>query len=101
MDEDWIIGKQLLARVSDLLEANKVKERLDREADMRQEIQEAAEKNSREESEDVLRRVQNLEQNFLKVEEGFRRVEDKMDTIQNLLQRLTDTKLVSSHVKSQ
>ena len=46
-----------------LLEANKVKERLDREADMRLEIQEAAEKNLREESEDVLRKVQNLEDN--------------------------------------
>ena len=59
-----------------LLEANKVKERLEREADMRLEIQEAAEKNLREESEDVLRKVQNLE--------------DKMNTIQNMLQQRMD-----------
>ena len=74
--EDWVIGKELLARVNGLLEANKVKERLEREADMRLEIQEAAEKNLREESEDVLRKVQNLE--------------DKMNTIQNMLQQRMD-----------
>ena len=91
VNEDCVIGKELLTRVNDLLEDNKVKERLSREADMRWEIAEEAEKNLREESEYTLRRVENLEQNILKVEEGFLRVEDKIDKIQSMLQRLTDT----------
>ena len=91
VNEDWIIGKQLLTRVNDLLEGNKVKERLSREADMRWEIEEEAEKSLREESEYTLRRVENLEQNIAEMEEGFQRVEDKIDKIQTMLQRLTDT----------
>ena len=68
-----------------------MKERLSREADMRWEIEEEAEKSLREESEYTLRRVENLEQNIAEMEEGFQRVEDKIDKIQTMLQRLTDT----------
>ena len=80
-----------------LLEANKVKERLDGEEDMGRKIQEeadadwrAAERKSRKETESVLQRVQSLEQDVKLVQDRVANMDSKMDSVLDLLQQLRD-----------
>ena len=61
-----------------LLEENGVKARLDKEEELRQEIHKEAESKLRKDTESVLQRVQNLEQDF-------KSVHDKMDNILEML----------------
>ena len=98
---------KLLASVNSLLEANKVKERLDGEQDRRRKIEEeanadlrAAERKSRKETESVLQRVQSLEQDVKLVQDKVANMDSKMDNVLDLLQQLRDASRESALASS-
>ena len=78
------LGQKLHNSVKRLVEANEVKKMLDTEENMRQFLQEEAESKSRKETELVLQKVQNLEQDL-------KLTQDKMDSkMDNVEQRVAN-----------
>ena len=93
----WILSQKLQARLNFLLEANKMRERLDREADMRREFRETDHHHfkgivdsTRQDSEEALQQMQNLGRNMESLKTNFRRAEDKIERLQERIDRVTD-----------